>query len=226
MRYTLAEGATGAFFDADVTIANPSGVDTQVMIDFLPEGGAPVQVDTSVAANTPLQVNVEQYVPACGGVDRRAVEACAARRRTDDDVGCDRLRRSRRHVGRARESLAVRRGLAGLLLHVCAAGQRQQHLVGREHHVPRGRRRSGGARHDGAREVARHHRRRHHPGACRSIVRHRRELGAADHRRARDVPARRASVRRRPRIRRRQQREPELVPGRRRDRRRSSTASC
>jgi subtilisin-like proprotein convertase family protein len=64
MRYTLAEGATGAFFDADVTMANPSGVDSQLAIDFLPEGGAPVHVDTSVAAGTPLQVNVEQHVPA------------------------------------------------------------------------------------------------------------------------------------------------------------------
>lgn len=64
MRYTFAEGATGAFFDADVTMANPSGVDSLLAIDFLPEGGAPVHVDTSVAAGTPLQVNVEQYVPA------------------------------------------------------------------------------------------------------------------------------------------------------------------
>lgn len=64
MRYTLAEGATGAFFDADVTLANPGSVNTQVLIDFLPEAGVPVQVDTSVAAGTPLQVNVEDYVPA------------------------------------------------------------------------------------------------------------------------------------------------------------------
>jgi subtilisin-like proprotein convertase family protein len=64
MRYTLAEGATGSFFDADVTMANPSLVDSQLMIDFLPEGGTPVHVDTSVAAGTPLQVSVEQHVPA------------------------------------------------------------------------------------------------------------------------------------------------------------------
>jgi subtilisin-like proprotein convertase family protein len=64
MRYTLAEGATGAFFDADVTLANPSGVDTQIQIDFLPEHGPPVHVDTSVAVATPLQVDVAQHVPA------------------------------------------------------------------------------------------------------------------------------------------------------------------
>jgi subtilisin-like proprotein convertase family protein len=64
MRYTLAEGATGSFFDADVTMANPSGVNTQIFIDFLPEGGAPLQVNTSVAVDTPLQVNVEDHVPA------------------------------------------------------------------------------------------------------------------------------------------------------------------
>jgi subtilisin-like proprotein convertase family protein len=63
MRYTLAEGATGAFFDADVAMANPSGVDSQLMIDFLPEHGAPVNVATSIAAGTPLQINVEQHVP-------------------------------------------------------------------------------------------------------------------------------------------------------------------
>jgi subtilisin-like proprotein convertase family protein len=64
MRYTLAEGATGSFFDADVTMANLNSVDSQLSIDFLPEGGAPVHVDTSVAGETPLQLNVEQYVPA------------------------------------------------------------------------------------------------------------------------------------------------------------------
>jgi subtilisin-like proprotein convertase family protein len=63
MRYTLAEGATGTFFDADVTMANPSGLDTQLQIDFLPDGGVPVHVDTSVAAGTPLQVDVEDHVP-------------------------------------------------------------------------------------------------------------------------------------------------------------------
>jgi hypothetical protein len=63
MRYTLAEGATGAFFDTDVTMANPGAVDTQVILDFLPEGGPPVQVATSIAASTPLQVDVEQHVP-------------------------------------------------------------------------------------------------------------------------------------------------------------------
>jgi subtilisin-like proprotein convertase family protein len=64
MRYTLAEGATGTFFDADVTMANPSGVETQVLIDFLPEGGAPLQVPASVGVNSPLKVDIEQHVPA------------------------------------------------------------------------------------------------------------------------------------------------------------------
>ena len=41
--YTLAEGATGAFFDLDVTVANPAAGSAPATADFLLEGGGLVQ---------------------------------------------------------------------------------------------------------------------------------------------------------------------------------------
>jgi subtilisin-like proprotein convertase family protein len=61
--YFLAEGATGGFFDTDVTFANPTGADVPLQIEFLTEGGGTVQVAPSVAANAPLQVRVDDHVP-------------------------------------------------------------------------------------------------------------------------------------------------------------------
>ena len=60
--YSFAEGATGAFFDLDLTMANPTGAPAPIRMDFLPEGGAPIPVLQNVAANTPLQVTVDDFV--------------------------------------------------------------------------------------------------------------------------------------------------------------------
>jgi subtilisin-like proprotein convertase family protein len=62
--YSLAEGATGGFFDTDVTLVNPAAVPAPVTIDFLPEGGGPVTRADSVAANTPLALAVDSIVPS------------------------------------------------------------------------------------------------------------------------------------------------------------------
>ena len=61
--YSLAEGATGGFFDLDVTLANPASADAPVTIDFLPEGGAPIAHADTVAANAPLPLHVDGLVP-------------------------------------------------------------------------------------------------------------------------------------------------------------------
>ena len=61
--YSFAEGATGSFFDLDVTLANPGATDAPVTIDFLPEGGAPLQHPNVVTANTPLQLRVDTLLP-------------------------------------------------------------------------------------------------------------------------------------------------------------------
>jgi subtilisin-like proprotein convertase family protein len=62
--YTLAEGATGTFFDLDVTIANPSNTLAGIEMQFLPEGGAPTSIDVPVAINSQHQQRVDNIVPA------------------------------------------------------------------------------------------------------------------------------------------------------------------
>jgi subtilisin-like proprotein convertase family protein len=61
--YTLSEGATGGFFDLDVTMGNPTAAAAPVSIDFLPEHSATVPFSGSVAANSPLQLHGDDYVP-------------------------------------------------------------------------------------------------------------------------------------------------------------------
>jgi hypothetical protein len=64
--YTLSEGATGGFFDLDETMANPPGSDAPVTISFLPEHSAPIPFTTTVHANEPTQLHVNDLVPGDG----------------------------------------------------------------------------------------------------------------------------------------------------------------
>jgi Proprotein convertase P-domain len=57
--YALAEGATGEFFDLDVTLANAGNMAAPIAIDFLPEGGAPILTTNTVPANAPLQIRAD-----------------------------------------------------------------------------------------------------------------------------------------------------------------------
>jgi len=61
--YTLSEGATGGFFDLDVTSANPTGVAAPLSIDFLPEHSAPIPFPSNVAANGQTQLRVNTLTP-------------------------------------------------------------------------------------------------------------------------------------------------------------------
>jgi subtilisin-like proprotein convertase family protein len=61
--YYLSEGATGGFFDNDVTLANPTDAAAPVSIDFLPEHGPPVPYAATVSPNVPLQITVDNTVP-------------------------------------------------------------------------------------------------------------------------------------------------------------------
>lgn len=58
--YFLAEGATGQFFDDDVLIANPNGVEAPVVMTFLREGGATVVVPRTIPARSRVTVRVEE----------------------------------------------------------------------------------------------------------------------------------------------------------------------
>ncbi len=125
--YSLAEGATGTFFDLDITLANPTAADAPIQVDFLPENGTVVPLLGQVDALSPKQFRVDDVRARRGRVDGRALAVGgAARGRAHDELGRARLRRTRRHVRRAGDALAVRRRLARLLRHVRAAGERQR----------------------------------------------------------------------------------------------------
>jgi autotransporter-associated beta strand protein len=58
--YYLAEGATGAFFDDDVLIANPNEVQAPVTLTFLREGGASVVVQRVIPARSRVTIHVDE----------------------------------------------------------------------------------------------------------------------------------------------------------------------
>jgi subtilisin-like proprotein convertase family protein len=61
--YSFAEGAVGTFFDTDITLANPAGADAPLKIDFLPESGGTITLNTTATAQSPLQVSVDNVIP-------------------------------------------------------------------------------------------------------------------------------------------------------------------
>ena len=60
--YSFAEGATGAFFDTEVTLANPAGADAPITVEFLPESGGTVTINNTVAADSLLQILADNFV--------------------------------------------------------------------------------------------------------------------------------------------------------------------
>jgi hypothetical protein len=62
--YTLPEGATGDFFDLDVSVANPTATAAPIAVDFLSEGASPVNYTNSVGANAPFQITADTLIPA------------------------------------------------------------------------------------------------------------------------------------------------------------------
>jgi subtilisin-like proprotein convertase family protein len=89
--YSFAEGAAGGFFDLDLTMANPAGVAAPISIDFLPEGGAPpISIETSIAANAPLQFSADTVVTGAASSVIHSVDAvplAAERTMTWDSTG-------------------------------------------------------------------------------------------------------------------------------------------
>ena len=59
----LAEGATGAFFDTFVLVANPNPTPTEVVMTFLTDQGQSIVRNYTVAANARLTVNMEDQSP-------------------------------------------------------------------------------------------------------------------------------------------------------------------
>ena len=124
--YALAEGATGGFFDLDVTVANPGAATAPVTFEFLPESGASIAVSRPAGADGPLQVRVDDVVNAAAtSTVVRFDGRRPARGRTDHELERQRIRRPRGRRHQSRDALVVCRGLAGLLPHLRPARQRQ-----------------------------------------------------------------------------------------------------
>jgi hypothetical protein len=58
--YTLAEGATGAFFDTDILLANPNGVAAPVAITYLKGDGTTVSQTLTLAPTSRTTINVDR----------------------------------------------------------------------------------------------------------------------------------------------------------------------
>ena len=68
--YTLAEGATGAFFDLDIPIANPNYTATTATVTFLKEDGTTITQDVTLEAMTRRTLHVDSIpgLENAGGV--------------------------------------------------------------------------------------------------------------------------------------------------------------
>jgi subtilisin-like proprotein convertase family protein len=60
--YSLAEGATGSFFDFDLTLGNPGATNAPLTIDVLPEGGGVLSTALVLDGNSPLQIPFDESV--------------------------------------------------------------------------------------------------------------------------------------------------------------------
>jgi Ca2+-binding RTX toxin-like protein len=58
--YTLAEGATGAFFDTDILLANPNGVAAPVAVTYLKGDGTTVSQTLTLAPTSRTTINVDR----------------------------------------------------------------------------------------------------------------------------------------------------------------------
>ena len=61
--YSLAEGATGDFFDFFLTLGNPDTANAAVGIDVLPEGGSVISTATVVDGESPVQFQFDDGIP-------------------------------------------------------------------------------------------------------------------------------------------------------------------
>ena len=70
LTYSLAEGATGAFFDLDVLIANPTTTPAPVTVTFLRQDGAPIALTMTLAPTSRQTIHVDQVpgLESQGGV--------------------------------------------------------------------------------------------------------------------------------------------------------------
>jgi hypothetical protein len=183
LTYTMAEGATGTFFDTDILIANPNSVQAPVEITYLKGDGTTVTQNLTIGATSRATIEVDGIAGLEG---------------TDDAVGRHELRRAYGEGnGRAGAELVLRGRLAGLLPDVCAAGEsgRDGELGGSA--VPARRRVAGRRDVLAGADLPPDDLRGRHPGRCRQVVRHPGDVHEPRRRGARDVLRLHAAVQRR-----------------------------
>jgi hypothetical protein len=71
--WSLAEGATGPFFETFILLANPNATPVDAVLTFLPNAGSPVSRVVSIPANARLTVNLEALTPQASSLANAAV---------------------------------------------------------------------------------------------------------------------------------------------------------
>ena len=223
-RYLLAEGATGAFFDLDIAIGNPNAVAVPTTITFLKADGTTVPLLFTLANQARTTIRADD-VPGLGNTAVSAV--------VSSNNGLPLLVERTMfwdpshyggHTGNAVEGARTQwyfgGGLAGLLRHLRAAGQRQAvPPVNATRDVPARKRRSGRPQRTVPATSRRERLGGRDSGARQSVVQHHRRCQRTDRRGARDV-FRHPALQRRARIARRSGRQrpagstPRARPGR------------
>ena len=191
LTYHLAEGSTGAFFDLDLLIANPNAQAAPVVVTFLKEDGTTVTQNLDIAATSQLTLHVDQIA---------GLEASAVSTLVTSTAGLPLVversmfwdssyygSHGASAVDGARTRWLLRRGVAGLLLDVRAAREREHAAGDGDGVVPDGAERHSPAHVPGRADVTRHGGGRPDPRARQPLLRHRRRLERADRRRARHV---------------------------------------
>ena len=222
LTYLLAEGSTGSFFDLDVLIANPNAQAAPVVVTFFKENGTTITQNLNLAATSQLTLHVDQ-IPGLEGtavstlVTSTAGLPLVVERSMFWDSNYYGLHGATAVDG-PHTQVVLRRGVAGLLLDVPAAGERERAAGDGDGVVPDRVERHGPAhvprRADGPPDGGG----RPDPRARQPLVRHGRRLGRADRRRARHVFRHGAVLGRRSRVGGRLRAVVGLVPGGRRDR--------
>ena len=144
--YSLAEGATGAFFDLDVTLANP-GRRQRAGPSRFPAGGRRRRSTHTTTVAGDVAAAVADRQRCCRA--RRCRRSCTRLDAVPLAVERTMIWDARGYGGHGGgavapgDALAVRRRLAGLLQHVRPAGERQRGGGRRDGAVPARRRRRG-----------------------------------------------------------------------------------
>jgi hypothetical protein len=99
-QYSLAEGATGTFFDLDLAIANPNPVEAPVDITFLTPSGTTVQQARVLPPASRTTIKVDE-IPGLEGAE---VSTVVRQTSSPTQSRCRRRRGSTRRARRARSS--------------------------------------------------------------------------------------------------------------------------